>query len=78
MPKRTDLTKIMLIGSGKLAGPWAIAGGSTVRGARRSKDVSYFDRLTGFGTAPALSCSTPPLKVQPVVPGIRSTGAQPN
>lgn len=41
---------IMLIGSGRLAGPWAINGGYTVRGARPSKDGSYFDHVTGFGS----------------------------
>ena len=37
---------IMLIGSGELAGPWAVGGGATIRGAREP----YFDNLTGFGS----------------------------
>lgn len=38
---------IMLIGSGKLAAPWAQGGGGTVRGLREP----YFDELSGFGSA---------------------------
>jgi hypothetical protein len=38
---------IMLIGSGKLAGPWVHGGGATIRGAREP----YFDELSGFGSA---------------------------
>jgi hypothetical protein len=38
---------IMLIGSGKMTGPWVQAGGATIRGAR----APYFDSLTGFGSA---------------------------
>lgn len=37
---------IMMIGSGELSGPWMMAGGATVRGAR----PPAFDALTGFGT----------------------------
>ncbi|MGV3607060.1 MAG: DUF1559 domain-containing protein [Planctomycetaceae bacterium] len=37
---------IMMIGSGELAGPWIMAGGSTIRGAR----PPAFDKTTGFGT----------------------------
>ncbi|MBN1851924.1 MAG: DUF1559 domain-containing protein [Pirellulales bacterium] len=37
---------ILLIGSGELAGPWAVAGGQTVRAAREP----YFQRLSGFGS----------------------------
>ncbi len=35
---------IMLIGSGRLAGPWIQGGGATIRGAREP----YFDELSGF------------------------------
>jgi hypothetical protein len=38
---------IMLIGSGRLAGPWVKGGGSTVRGARDNP----FNELSGFGSA---------------------------
>jgi len=38
---------IAIIGSGELAGPWILAGGATVRGARRP---NYFDDVTGFGS----------------------------
>jgi hypothetical protein len=38
---------IMLIGSGKMTGPWVQGGGATIRGAR----APYFDALTGFGSA---------------------------
>ncbi len=38
---------IMLIGAGKLAGPWVQGGGATIRGAREP----YFDELSGFGSA---------------------------
>lgn len=38
---------IMLIGAGKIVGPWASGGGATVRGARDP----YFDDITGFGSA---------------------------
>lgn len=49
--KRHEITDgesntIMLIGSGKLASPWAAGGGATVRGAREP----HFDGLTGFGS----------------------------
>jgi len=37
---------IMLIGSGKVAGPWICGGGATVRGAREP----FFDSFTGFGS----------------------------
>jgi hypothetical protein len=37
---------IMLIGNGRLAGPWVQGGGSTIRGAREP----YFDSLSGFGS----------------------------
>jgi hypothetical protein len=47
----TDITDgasntVMIVGAGKLAGPWIAGGGATVRGAREP----YFDKLTGFGT----------------------------
>jgi hypothetical protein len=53
--RREDITDgrgktIMLIGSGKLAGPWIVSGGSTVRGARLSEDGSYFHEMYGFGS----------------------------
>lgn len=38
---------VMIVGSGKLAGPWVAGGGSTIRGAR----APYFDGLSGFGSA---------------------------
>lgn len=38
---------IMLIGAGKIVGPWISGGGATVRGAR----APYFDDITGFGSA---------------------------
>jgi hypothetical protein len=38
---------IAIIGSGELAGPWILAGGATVRGARQP---NYFDEVTGFGS----------------------------
>jgi hypothetical protein len=37
---------IMIVGSGKLANPWAMGGGATIRGAREP----YFDSLSGLGT----------------------------
>ncbi len=37
---------IMLLGAGKVMGPWIQAGGATIRGAR----TPYFDELTGFGS----------------------------
>jgi hypothetical protein len=37
---------ILLIGSGRLAGPWVKGGGSTIRGARDAA----FDELAGFGS----------------------------
>lgn len=37
---------IMIIGSGGMPGPWIMAGGSTIRGAR----APAFDKITGFGT----------------------------
>jgi hypothetical protein len=37
---------IMIVGSGKLANPWAMGGGATIRGAREP----YFDNLSGLGT----------------------------
>ena len=37
---------IAIIGAGELAGPWAAAGGATIRGAR----APYFDEMSGFGT----------------------------
>jgi len=37
---------IMMIGSGRLTGPWVQGGGATIRGAREP----YFDELSGFGS----------------------------
>jgi hypothetical protein len=37
---------IMIVGSGRLAGPWIQGGGATIRGAREP----YFDKLTGLGS----------------------------
>jgi hypothetical protein len=38
---------IMLIGSGRVMGPWVEGGGATIRGAREP----YFDEISGFGSA---------------------------
>jgi hypothetical protein len=37
---------IMIVGSGRLAGPWLMGGGSTIRGAREP----LFDPISGLGT----------------------------
>ena len=44
----TDGTRqtIMIVGSGAMANPWIMGGGSTIRGAREP----YFDKISGLGT----------------------------
>ena len=49
--RRKDITDgtsktILLIGNGRLAGPWVASGGWTTRGAREP----YFDKVSGFGS----------------------------